>query len=114
MKFKFEKGVRIVCDLISHCYHAGALDYHIDMRIRKDISVYHISAPVPKMTEEDAARLRETLNTPRQREVEQNYWGLSGEPETGSELVLAGMMVDEAIVDLTDGVLTIIAKRLEE
>jgi len=103
--------MRIVSDLISYCYHMGAMDCHLDMRIRNDVAVYFINAPVPKMTQEDADKLRETLNTPRQREVEQNYWGLSGESETDPELALVGMMVDEAMVDLTEGILTIVAKR---
>jgi len=113
MKFKFEKNMRIVSDLIAYCHRMGSSDYHIDMKLRKNVSVFMVSAPTPKLTDEDLADLEEVLNAPRQHEVEQNYWGLGGESETNPELTLLGMMIDDARIDFNDGVLTIVARRIE-
>jgi len=114
MKYRFQKSVHILNDLITYLHQIGSADFHIDMRLRKNVSVCMISAPVPNMSEDEVKRLKDTLNTPRQREVEQNFWGLSGEADTDPELSLVGMMVDEAMVDYTNGLLTIVVKRLED
>ena len=113
MKFKIEKNVRIISDLIAYCYRMGGGDYHIEMKLNKNVSVFYISVAVPKLTQEDLKSLEETLRAPRQHEMEQNYWAISGDSDGDLELSLVGMMIDDAKIDFTDGVLTIMARREE-
>ncbi len=114
MKFKFEKNMRIIADLIAYCHKLGAVDYHVDMSLGKEVSVYQISCPIATISLEKLEELCENLNAPRQHEIEQNYWGLSGDMDTGqTELELVGMMVDEANITYENGTLSIVVRRIE-
>lgn len=114
MKFRFEKNMRIMADLAGFCNKHGARDYHMDLETPEGQTLITVRSAVPHVPAQALEQLKYALSLPRQQEVEQNYWGLSGDGETDSELTLVGMMVDEARVDYSDGVLTIYVKRLEE
>lgn len=107
MKFKFEKNLKIVNELVVYFHKLGNSDVHIDLTCDKNNSYFRISGIVPNLSDKELDKLRETLNTPRQHEVEQYYWNLSGECEFDSELSLIGMMINDVKVDYVDGVLTI-------
>ena len=111
MKVEFEKTMLISSELLSYCHLMGADEYHLDIKVVSGVTVFAIKAFPTKMSDEDLKRLRKKLGTPRQREMEQEFWGLSGESETVSELTLVGMMSDEADVEYKDGVLSITIKR---
>ena len=53
---------------------------------------------------EDMSRLSEYLNEPKNDSVEDIYWELagSGDPGESSQLLLLGMMLDKAEVDISD------------
>lgn len=107
MKFKFEKNLKIVNELVVYFHKLGNSDVHIDLTCDKNSSYFKISGTVPNLSSEELDNLNKTLNTPRQHEVEHYYWNLSGECEFDSELSLIGMMVNDVKVDYVDDVLTI-------
>lgn len=112
MIHEFEKNIRIMSDLMSYCYRLGAMDYHVDMERIDDEYRCRIRCTLPGMREENVRELDVELNRPRQKEIEQNFWGLSGEAVTDAELTLVGMMVDRAVVTYEGEQLTIRYVRL--
>jgi len=113
MKFNFEKDTRIISDVMEYCHNLGALDYHIDMKTESGVSKIHVRCTIPNVSEEVLSGMKWELNLPRQKEIEQEFWGLSGDDDTEAELALVGMMIDEAEVTYEDGVLTLDLIRLE-
>lgn len=107
MKFKFEKNIRIIGELITYFHNLGANDVHIDTGTDKVTSYFNISGEVLNLSKDTLDYLNLTLNTPRQHEVEQHYWNLSGESEYDCELCLIGIMIDEAEITYVDNILTI-------
>ncbi|MGL5149132.1 MAG: hypothetical protein ACRC7N_00985 [Clostridium sp.] len=102
MKFKIEKNLKIANELISYCYHFGSDDVSMDIRNTSESTKIHIKAKLESFSDDNLSDLISTLNVPRQHEVEQYYWHLSGESEFDSELSLVGMMIDEAKVSFEE------------
>lgn len=96
MKREFEKGMRILSNLVSFCSTMGSTRFHMDMVNRNDCLYIVITAEVDAINEAQLQSLCESLNVPRQHEMEQYYWELIGEFDADSELSLTGMMVDSA------------------
>jgi len=111
LKVEFEKNMLIASELLSYSHLKGATEYHLDVKVTSKGTVFIIKAFPASITDEEMELLLKRLNAPRQREMEQNYWGLSGESEITSELLLVGMMIDEAEVTHEDGVLTVCLQR---
>lgn len=107
MKFKFEKNLKIVNELVVYFHKLGNSDVHIDLTSDKNSSYLRISGTVPNLSSKELDNLTKTLNMPRQHEVEHYYWNLSGECEFDSELSLIGMMVNDVKVDYVNEILTI-------
>lgn len=107
MREKLDKAMRIVSDLVAFCHSEGAEEFQIHMRREDDTTILTVSAPVQDLVLESYDDLVQELNLPRQHEIEQNYWELSGELETHGDLTLVGMMIDGAKIEYSDGVLYI-------
>lgn len=108
---RFEKTLRIVNELMLCCYQLGCAEFHLDMDLQPTYALYGIRATLDEIDERELTRISECLNTPRQPEIETNYWGLGGQSDSHSELQLVGMMVDEAVVRHENGELSIQVKR---
>ena len=113
MKVEFEKKMRIVGDLLSYCHLKGAVEFHVDMTDQKDAWLFIIKAYPLDISEEEFEELRKNLYAPRQMEIEHDFWGLMGESESFSELMLVGMMSDEAGIEYHGDELTIMIKRYD-
>ena len=98
MKLEYEKNIRIMNDLMGYCHFMGAYHMQVEFDLQPDQSTITLNADVSNITEQQAQELEALLNIPRQREVEQNYWNISGEEEISTEISLAAMMVDKAKV----------------
>ena len=114
MKFKIEKNLKIINELISYCYHAGSQDVNINIKTEGPYTLFLLSCIVENLSEEKLFYLNRALNTQRQHEVEQYYWHLGGDSEIDEELTLIGMMIDEAVIEYSDNALIITAVRIEE
>ena len=113
MRFNFEKETRIILDMIVFCHKLGAEDYRTYLKTEDGVSKMQVKCTIPKVPQVVLEELRQELNIPRQREIEQEFWGLSGEDETGTELTLVGMMIDGAEITYEDEVLTFDMFRIE-
>lgn len=100
---ELEKKMRILSELVAYCYSLGAEEYSIRLRRTDNCTIIEVTAAVRGVDEHTVNRLSRLLNVPRQHEVEQMYWELSGDSEDISELTLTGMMTDRVDVELNDG-----------
>jgi hypothetical protein len=99
--------MRISDELLSYCHIRGAHEFHLDITEKNGMTVLSASAFPANVSDEELALLRKKLNAPRTREIEHDYWNLGGESDNTSELVLVGMMTDEATIQYKDRVLSI-------
>lgn len=113
MKFNCEKNLKIINELVMYFNKLGNSDVHIDLAHDKNNAYFKISGTVINLPKEELDNLTKTLNVPRQYEIEQYYWSLSGESESDSELSLIGMMVNSATITYVNNLLTIIIVREE-
>lgn len=113
MKFRVEKNLRILNELITYFHKHNNNNIHIDIENSDEFTYFYIAGKIDDITEDELIELNRILNIPRQHEVEQYYWHLGGESELECELSLVGIMIDEAIIDYSDGVLSFKIKRLE-
>jgi hypothetical protein len=111
MKSEFEKTMLISSELLSYCHIKGANQFHLDVKMEEGETVFEIKASPTELSEEEMESLRKDIGAPRRREMEQDYWGLSGESESSSELVLVGMMSDETSAEFNGGELHIVIHR---
>ena len=107
MKFKIEKNIKIINELISYFYKLGIVDIYIDIINDNDNSYFYIFWKVDNISSNEIYSLVSILNTPRQHEIENYYWNLGGECEFDSELTLVGMMINSAKVSYKDKILKI-------
>lgn len=114
MKFKIEKNLKIVSELITFFHNHGSSDVNINLNSDDEHSYFNISGKVKPISEEELSSLINMLNSPRQHEIEQYYWNLGGESEYDSELILIGMMINTANVTYKDDILTIKLIRNEQ
>ena len=113
MRTKFEKTMRITSDLLSYCHHHGASEFNVSIVELDDCVSYVVHARNAVISDWQLEVLQKSLDAPRQRDVEQDYWELMGDSEDYSELTLIGMSCDEAEVKYENGELTIRLKRLD-
>ena len=114
MKLKFEKNMRIITDVLGYCSMLGAHSFQMNLDITSSMSKIYIKAVLPHVPPEKIEELSSVLNTPRQHEMEQNYWNLAGGEEVDGELLLAGIMVDEAEVNYQNGELELFIRRFHQ
>ena len=107
MKFKMEKNLKIVNELITYFNKLGNTNVHIDLSSDNENSYFNIYGEVETICSDEIASLIKILNTPRQHEIEQYYWNLGGESEYDSELTLVGMMINKAKVSYENKILKI-------
>ena len=107
MNIHLEKCMRILSDLVAYCHYQGATEYKMYLNHKDGIAHVTISALTKELEDDKLQALIQELNLPRQREIEQNYWELSGETDTNQDLALIGMMIDYAEVEYKDGALHI-------
>ncbi|WP_297634787.1 hypothetical protein [uncultured Clostridium sp.] len=99
MNFKTEKDLKIINELMAYCYHYSTKDITVNIKSDQQTTFISLKANIPNFTQSALEKLLSSLNSPRQREVEQYYWQIGGECEFDSELTLVGMMTDK--VDIT-------------
>lgn len=111
MKLKMQKNMCIMTDLMGYCYHLGGTHFAVDMSLEAKSTHMSVSTEVENLPEREVVAMTKVLNTPRQYDMEQNYWNLSGDEEVGDELLLVGLMVDSASVSYDGTTLTILLER---
>lgn len=114
MKLRYEKNVRVLTDLLGYCHFIGSNNLSTNLLLEPTRSVIEVRCQVRELDPARVDELNKYLHIPRQHEVEQYYWNISGEEEIDSELSLAGMMVDTAEITYDGEELRIVCERLDE
>ena len=105
MKFKKEKLIKLMNELINFCTDIGMNDLDINFKcLTGEITVsgYAENPPMKKLRD-----LEKILNVPRQEELEEYYWILIGDGHGMQELEMVGTLVDNGSITYEDKILTI-------
>ncbi len=97
MKYRVEKDMKILDELVGFCYKRGAKEVDVHLDFKEDSTVIIVETTA-NFLESDLQMLDELIHAKRQPEVEMYYWQVSGEERLGDELLLTGMMIDKAEV----------------
>ncbi len=114
MKMRYEKNIRILTDILGHFFYLGGCHFTTDIRMAQHSTTLKVTGDIKGLMPSQVEQISRLLNIPRQRDMEQNYWNLSGEEEIDGELSLAGMMVDRAEVSYDGSLLSVTVERFEE
>jgi len=107
MKYKREKLIKIMNELVNFCLYINMKDLKIEFSCHQDegkISVegYCDSPPMDRLRD-----LEYILNSPRQEELEGYYWNLVGDGHGHQGLEMVGVLVDSGSISHEDGILKI-------
>lgn len=111
MNREFEKGMRILANLVSFCESLGSQRFQMDMLTKDNCLYIEIRSELAHIDPQRLHDLRDSLNVPRQHEMEEYYWELIGEFDSNAELSLVGMMVDDAEIIYENGQLCVCVVR---
>lgn len=93
---RYEKNARILNYLMGYCNFLGGTHFKIDFKMAPHCTYITVACTLPSLTNTQLEEARRLLQIPRQREIEQSYWNVSGEEELDNELSLVGVMTDTA------------------
>lgn len=113
MKFKREKLIKIMNELVKFCLQIDMKDLDIKFAFHKDkgevtVSGYAENPPMKRLKD-----LESILNAPRQQELEEYYWILVGDGHNYQELEMVGTLVDRGSITYENNILTIYVLRRE-
>lgn len=99
-----KKVAKIVEELTLYFFAVGANEIQSKILREDNMAVISMQANYHPDYREQLYSLDENLNSPRNDGIEDIYWELvgSGEPGEQSQLLLIGMMIDKAEIDLQE------------
>lgn len=95
MKHEIKKVSKIIDEISTFCLKHGANT--ISMKVENKKKFFKLTFDMDCMDYKDkkVMVLKRLLSVPRQTEMEEFYWELTGESDHDTELSMVGMMVDE-------------------
>lgn len=93
--------VKIIDEILCFFYSLQATDIKMDMQIKACSTELSFWATIKEpIIKKRLDKIKKLLSSPRAHELEEYYWGLTGNDMTPStELSLVGMMIDEYIIE---------------
>ena len=113
MKFKREKLIKLMNELINFCLGIDMKDLDIKFSCHKDRDEITVSGYAKNPPMKELQDLEEILNAPRQEELEEYYWTLLGHGHGMQELEMVGTLVDNGSITYEDKILTMYICRKE-
>ena len=110
MQSEKNKAKRILQELLGYYFSHEIDDLNINMHCTNVEFIITLRGKTTSMPS-DLKQLRETLNSPRQPEVEEYYWQLLGVSNDKHELNLVGSLIDSAEVTFEEGILKVMVCR---
>lgn len=98
MKHEVRRISKILDELITFCFLHGTKKMNIDIEDNGESFKIHLHSDNIDCDDIKVKKLKEFLSYPRQPEVEEYYWELTGECDRDTELSLVGIMTDKAVV----------------
>lgn len=89
--------IKMIDEMLCFFYSLKATNIKMDMDIKEEYAILKFDATINDEIEQKRLdKINKLLSSPRQHEMEEYYWSLSGNDMTPStELALVGMMTDE-------------------
>lgn len=114
MRYEVKKITKMLNELSTFCLEHGAND--VALHIQRDEIKINITIEASGIVniEETMQSLKDFLSYPRELEMEEYYWELTGEMQSHEELGLVGAMIDEAKIDYKDDRIYIELVRFKE
>ncbi len=97
--------VKIVDEILCFFYSLKATDIKMNMEINEGSTELSFWAKIKEpIVKRRLDKINKLLSSPRAHELEEYYWGLTGNDMTPStELSLVGMMIDEYVIEYEEG-----------
>lgn len=97
--------VKIVDEILCFFYSLKASNIKMDMQIKDHCTEISFWATIKEpIIQRRLDKIKKLLSSPRAHELEEYYWGLTGNDMTPStELSLVGMMIDEYTIEYDEG-----------
>jgi hypothetical protein len=112
MKHINQRNIKIIDELMSFCYKHGATKIDINISTIDKVVTIMLFTTIKDLDNSIVENMKRLLSAPRCHEMEEYYWGLTGDDDTDSELTLVGMMTDEAYINYANSSeLEIVLKR---
>ena len=104
MKHEEKKVAKIIEELTMFFFTVGADEIETKITRNDHTDIIWISANYDEEYKDELAYLDEYLNKEKNEGLEDIYWELagSGDPGESSQLLLIGMMIDKAEIQITD------------
>lgn len=107
MRYKREKLIKIMNELVNFCLRINMKDIKIDFSCREDWGKISVEGHCANPPLERLEGLEYILNSPRQEELEEYYWNLVGDGHGHQELEMVGTLVDSGSIEYKDNILKI-------
>ncbi|TCT12140.1 hypothetical protein EDC18_11439 [Natranaerovirga pectinivora] len=101
MKHSNKRVCKIIDELTTFLLMIGATDIDVNVKNRKEDYMITIKSDYRKGEDKKIERLIKGVTSPKQEEIEEYYWELTGESDVEAELNLIGIMIDKAEVNVT-------------
>ena len=99
MKYKREKLIKIMNELVNFCLYINMKDLKIGFSCHEDIGEISVEGYCANPPLERLKDLEHILNSPRQEELEEYYWNLVGDGHGHQELEMVGTLVDSGSIE---------------
>ncbi|HPI97263.1 MAG TPA: hypothetical protein PLV56_00855 [Synergistales bacterium] len=90
-----QRIARMAEELISDFLRYGCTDMDLKILEREDLYIISISAYCKGVKGREVEKIRKLLNQPRNPQMEEYFWSLSGDSDLDTEFSLLGIMSDE-------------------
>lgn len=107
MKQRCMKSVKIANEIMSILTHSRAGHLTSDLRFKREMTIFTFTVTPSPFSPQELSNFLETLNVPRQSEMEEYYWSLLGESKSDDNLHVLARMVDTATATLKETTLTL-------
>ena len=111
MRYKREKLIKIMNELVNFCLHINMKDLKIEFSCHDDLGEISVEGYCSNPPLERLDDLEHILNSPRQEELEEYYWNLVGDGHGHQELEMVGTLVDSGSIKYENNILTISISR---
>ncbi|NMA83656.1 MAG: hypothetical protein GX962_07325 [Epulopiscium sp.] len=102
MKQNKEKLSKIIDEILTYLFSIGATDISVRVQEKEKEFIVHIQSDFALGHEKKIKQMSKFLNVPRQRDMEEYYWNLTGTSHVGKELFVVGIMIDRVEIS-TEG-----------
>lgn len=79
MNSEKQKDIKITNEILNFCYRHNSNHISMDIKNYEDKIVFDIRSHIENLSNEYLEELKKLLSYPRYHEMEQYYWGLTGE-----------------------------------